>query len=1353
MRKSLLFFIFIISTFYSFAGHRAGGEYSWECINDSTYVITYVARVDCAHNYDPITKYCLVGSLAGDPNNGTYQVDSAFNVDFPIPFCASLATCQNGGFYNWQSVNVYSDTIVLQQPISPWYTIQHCDGGNRPTADNTSGGWYVEANFNIVVPCNSSPVATSYHDVIFCIGDSAVIQNDFVDADGDSMVFYLTNCLDAPGASLTYNAPYTPTNPLTSATGWTIDSVGNISFLPSLQEHGTVCLMIEEWRNGVLISNNIQDMYINFIDCNTSLPADTPQINDVVIVDEGCSGTIFTTGYKESSITYNSINPLPLGAYNSYLSCTSGCDTTFVTAQLGYPPFIDYQVCGVPSSGCDTVSLVCDTVRVFFYSTLGVQINPVNPAICFGTGSTVLTATGSGGVGPYSYLWNTGAATANLTVTAGGWYYVTVTDQSDAPCNTSVDSVFVEVFTLPIIANAGPDNFICAGDTIALTGSVQVALGGIWSGGSGTFIPSDTSLITSYIPSPLEIANGNVELYLTTTGNRSCPPDIDTVSISILKFSAAISTTINNVSCLSGNDGSAAINLTGGTGPFTITWNTSPIQTGNLASGLIAGTYVASLSDGNGCDTVISVIITEPTSVISLTIDTSDVSCFGGNDGTGTVTPSGGTAPYTYLWDVSAGSQTDSTAIGLIAGTYGVTVFDQNGCIYEPSIIVTQPPLLSVSTSFSDVNCFGGNDGVATVSISGGTGPYTVLWDAAAGNQIDSSAINLVQGTYLVDITDANGCLLDTNVTVSQPTAGLSLSTSVISLNCFGDTDGSATVSISGGTSPYTVLWDPTTGGQTDTTAIALIGGNYGVLVTDTNGCFDSVGVTIIEPQVLSVSISDTINVSCNNGNDGGATALALGGTTPYSYLWSANAGSQTDSAATGLVAGNFGVLVTDVNGCSDSATVLIIEPNPLILTISPNDTICLGDLTAIWATVIGGNGGNDFAWTQGLPTDSNHNVSPIVSTTYTALVTDALGCTGNVDSVTVYIYSFDLSGLVTSSGGDVCVGNPTTITGNYTGGIGSFTFSWNQGLGNNLGTFPVTPLNTTDYILTITDQCSDSIADTITVNVFPYPIISLPSIYDEGCAPYTVNFVDSLNNNNNMTYLWSFGDGATSTLPDPSYTYINDGTYNISLSVRSSEGCTSSSISNSIVNIFPSPTALFIATPAITDIQNPTIAFTNQSTGAVNNLWDYGNGDTSSVISPVYTYSDTGTYIVNLWVINQFGCINEFELPIIVDPFYSLIVPNAFTPNSNGGNGGTYDITSLSNDVFYPFTEYVEEFEFFIFNRWGELIFVSDDLSIGWDGYYRGNICQQDTYVWKINITYVDGQKISKVGDITLIR
>jgi gliding motility-associated-like protein len=1152
-----------------------------------------------------------------------------------------------------------------------------------------------------------------------------------------------------------------------------------------------------------------------------------PGVGPNIVVNDGCNGKIFAFGYEPTSIVWTSINPGAPGAYDSYLDCTIGCDSVNVSAQVGFPPFVDFQICGLPLGGCDTIP-TCDTVRVTFNSTLAATILPLNPTVCFGATGTTITCNGGGGTPPYNYLWSTGDTTQSIYVNVGT-YYVTLGDSSGCP--PTYDTVVVTAFANTITANAGIDQVVCLDDLpITLSGSVAIATGGYWSGGNGVYTPNDSTLNITYMPTSTEIANGSVTLYLTTTGNGTCPPAIDTVIISLVKFNALINTSSNTVSCFSGNDGSGIISLSGGVPPFTTTWNTVPIQIGDTAVGLSAGTYTATLLDGNGCDTVVSITITEPP-VLSLVIsDTINVSCTGGNNGAATVSVSGGTAPYSYLWDVNAGNQTDSTAIGLLAGTYSVivtdnngctstisvtitepvaainlaitttdvscfdfndgsatatpsggtppytylwtpgnqststainlppgsytiTVTDTNGCVIQPGIIINEPQPLATVVSFTDVSCFGGNNGTGTVSPSGGISPYSYLWDANAANQTTSTATGLIAGTYSVTISDTNNCTIDTSVVINQPLTPLSLNSAVTNVSCFGGNNGTATVTPSGATPPYTYLWDANAANQVTSTALGLIAGNYMVIVTDSNGCRDSVNVTITQPLLpLSLPMSFT-PVSCNGGNDGIATTTPTGGTTPYSYLWNASAGSQTTSSATGLNAGSYFVTVTDTNGCFDTASVIITEPNLITVIASPDDTICPLDIALIGVNVLGGNGGYVYTWNQGLPNNQTNSVNPNATTTYTVSVIDTLGCPGNTDSLTIYVLQLFLDSLDAISAGDICVGNSTQVSGSYSAGFGLYTFSWNPILGNGLGPYNVSPTSTTNYILTVTDQCNNSISDSVTVNVFQYPIINLPAVIAEGCEPLTVNFMDTVNDPLFVNYLWDFGDGSSSTLPSPNYFFQNAGTYNITLTITSNVGCISTSSGNNVVIVHPNPVAGCNASPLMTDIQNPTINFLDQSTGVSNILWNFGDGDTSNVSNPSHTYQDTGTYIVTLSVINQFSCTDVCQLSVYIGPFYTFDVPNAFTPNSDGGSGGQYDPTSLLNDVFYPTTEYVEDFHMMIFNRWGEMVFESFDINIGWDGYYRGEIAQQDVYVWKIDIIYTDNKRLSEVGDLTLIR
>ena len=271
-----------------------------------------------------------------------------------------------------------------------------------------------------------------------------------------------------------------------------------------------------------------------------------PIVSPDVIVNEGCIGNISTTGLEGSTISINSVYPGSYGQYNSYLTCPAGCVSSDVVAQSGYPPYVLYQVCGIPIGGCSS-SQFCDTVRITFNPTLGAIIVPQNPTICFGQTSITITAQGSGGTPPYTFQWSTGASTSSISVGVGT-YTVLIGDATNCPPTSA--TVTVTSFISPITANAGPDQTLCATfPTVTLNGSVVAATGGSWSGGSGTFIPNNTTLNGAYVPSSNELANGYVNLILTTTGNGTCPAASDTVHISFVNFQGTPVITPTSVSC------------------------------------------------------------------------------------------------------------------------------------------------------------------------------------------------------------------------------------------------------------------------------------------------------------------------------------------------------------------------------------------------------------------------------------------------------------------------------------------------------------------------------------------------------------------------------------------------------------------------------------------------------------------------------------------------------------------------------------------------------------------------------------------------------------------------------------
>ncbi|MBI2269207.1 MAG: PKD domain-containing protein [Bacteroidetes bacterium] len=259
-------------------------------------------------------------------------------------------------------------------------------------------------------------------------------------------------------------------------------------------------------------------------------------------------------------------------------------------------------------------------------------------------------------------------------------------------------------------------------------------------------------------------------------------------------------------------------------------------------------------------------------------------------------------------------------------------------------------------------------------------------------------------------------------------------------------------------------------------------------------------------------------------------------------------------------------------------------------------------------------------------------------------------------------------------------------------------------------------------------------------------------------CVPAAIQFFDNSVTGNLAdpitSWYWSFGDGTSSTLSDPKHVYTQSGVYFVSLTVTTSGGCTNNNGSAPIViTAYPSPKANFTTSPSVTPMQsnNPTVDFKNTSTGAIKYFWDFGDGITSTNVDPQHHFGITGVYTITLISTNIYGCTDTFR--IRTSGGGDISFPTAFTPNPNGPNGGSYNLFNLDNDVFFPFAAGVDEFRMQIFNRWGELIFETLDIKIGWDGYYRGKLCQQDVYVWKANVKFNDGRSITRAGDVTLLR
>ena len=868
----------------------------------------------------------------------------------------------------------------------------------------------------------------------------------------------------------------------------------------------------------------------------TSIP--TPSASNDIAVNQGCTGTLYALGYDNQSIVWTSIFPGAPGDYDSMLNCTSGCDTVIATGGPSPPPYVDFQVCGTPVSGCDSFLIICDTSRVYFNTELFASILPVVPTVCFGGTNTTITANGIGGTPPYSYLWSTGDTTQSITVGVGT-YSVLVADTSYPNCPAAMDTIEVTAFLSPISVNAGPDQALCINsDSIQLSGTVTAASGGIWSGGNGTFIPAVDSLNVVYIPDSAEIAFGSVALILTTTGNGSCPADADTVLITIFNIDS-ISVTGTNLTCYNVCDGSATVTIYGGSSPYTYQWNDPAIQTSQTATGLCAGIFDVTIADLNGCSSTTSIIITEPDSFIyyltvSDSLDCDEGAC-GGQLELDNVT--GGTAPYIFTWsppgfnvlDYDDGTEYEDICVGDV---YYVTITDTNGCSLTDSILLIAPDtVFPAILSVTNVSCNGLCDGAATVAATGGIGPYEFDWSPSGGETV--TATNLCFGTYTVFIEDVNGCDTTILVIITEPPVLIATISSLTNVSCYGAASGSATVVASGGTPPYTFQWDDPLG-QTNATATGLTALDYyNVDVIDSNGCIAQAEVVISEPAILLTVISDSTNVSCNGGNDGSATLIASGGTPFYTYLWNSSP-VQTTATASGLEAGSYTVLVTDANGCDTTVDVTISEPGLLIATINfPINPLCNGGTDGeATATAISGTSPYTYSWNT-LPVQTNAVVTGIPDGIYTVIITDNSGCTATASVVLVEPTPIILSVTTEPANCGNCDGEATVVASGGTPFISGspYIYSWittpvqNSQTAVNLcpGSYSITVLDSNDCAAIETILISD-----LDVN------IALDSVVNVTCNGGSDGLASTLASGGTLpyTYQWDINAGDKLLVP-----------------------------------------------------------------------------------------------------------------------------------------------------------------------------------------------------------------------------
>jgi len=941
--------------------------------------------------------------------------------------------------------------------------------------------------------------------------------------------------------------------------------------------------------------------------------------------------------------------------------------SAFLSVSGGIPP---YTYSWAPSGGSAssasnlapgtytvtvTDNIACSTTHevVINGPTVAFTATPSTTAVsCFGGNNGTATITAAGGTAPYTYAWSTGAITQSITVRQAGTYSVTVTDGNG--CELEVDNIVIGQPAAMLDGTPSSTSVSCFGGnngtaTIAPTGGTP-GYTYDWSNGATTATASNLQAGTYSV---------------TITDANSCTRTISDIVVGGPAAALDGTPSTTSVSCFGGSNGTATIAPNGGTPGYTYDWSNG--ATTATASNLQAGTYSVTITDANSCEKLISNILVLQPTVLTANPTQTNVSCFNGANGTATVAPTGGAGGYTYLWAHSG--STNASATGLTAGTYSVKITDANACERDQSFTISEPAAIVLTPgTINNVSCYNGSNGTATVSAAGGAGSFTYSWSPAGGTA--ATASGLTAGTYTVTVTDANSCQATETFTISQPAAALTVSSSTQdNITCGGTPSGSASVTVNGGTGAYTYLWTPT--GGTAATATGLYSGTYIVYITDVNGCETSETFTITEPaDPLTASSGTVANIACYGETTGSAEVNVTGGDGNYTYSWSPSGG--TAATATGLAAGTYTVTVTDGASCQTTQTFTITQPaEALSASTASTGVSCFGGSNgSASVTVSNGTSPYTYAWS---PLGGNvSSISGRPAGDYTCTITDANGCT-LVKTITISTPA-QFSATVSKTDVSCNGGSNGTATVTPSGATAPFTYTWNPTGGSNAtasglsaGTYVVVvqDANTCQYSVSVTIDQPDVLTATASqINV------SCPGgnngeasvIATGGTAPYT--------------YIWSPAGGTAATA-----TGLTSGNY--SVMITDSNGCFTTR-SFTIINT-PDNSAPVPSVTNLPDIISYCSIFSSEIT--IPTASDNCAGTVTATTTDLLDYTATGNYIVNWTYDDGNGNITiQTQTIVVLDSPLDLLTFSDKTVTYNGSIQ-TIEVGNLPSDAIVTYS------------------------------------------------------------------
>jgi gliding motility-associated-like protein len=705
--------------------------------------------------------------------------------------------------------------------------------------------------------------------------------------------------------------------------------------------------------------------------CPDTFWADRPVICDPGYVTLQTGGAVFGGTYR----WYQMVSGSPVFIQET----TDSFLTLYVAATTTYRVFTKNVVSPSAPAGTQAESWSYRQFTIFQEKPTITAINTANPLCADSSNGSISIRVASSVPCQFSInngvTWQTDSNFINLP---RGLYLV------------KVKSAFCEVppYGLPVqlLDPTRLTSYIGRTDSVRCNGNNDGAIELSVSGGTGpyTFVWSNGATSEDIV----SLAPGTYTV--TITDNNGCVNRTTSATIyQPAPLSATTST--DSVSCAGSADGMASTSVSGGNGAYSYLWNNGA-NTASISS-LSGGTYIVTVTDRKGCTLARSMNVYEAPA-LTVSLSKTDVDCYGANTGSVSVDTNsiGGVGPYSYTWSPPATNT--PTISGLGVGTYSVVVSDSRGCTTTGSITVNQPDSLRISSLLFDVECNGGANGRIDITVSGGSTPYIYAWTGGITSSSEDIS-GLSGGTYDLMVMDNQGCMKMQSFTINEP-APLATTFTNINARCFGESSASSTVNITGGTSPYNILWNTF---ATSATISGINAGTYTVIITDDNGCIHNNTTTITQPSQMILSNIGITNNRCYGFDSGTVFFSVLGGMGTLDYVW--NTGLPFTNNHPNLGAGLYNVVITDDSGCFVIENFTITEPTAFITNINGNSPTCNDNSTGFAVvTALGSTPPYNYTWNTS-PPQSGIMATNLGAGTYTVTITDLNSCTVS-DTVTI---------------------------------------------------------------------------------------------------------------------------------------------------------------------------------------------------------------------------------------------------------------------------------------------------------------------------------------------------------------